>query len=105
MFHQSLPHAGAIFFFFPAFSCRQRTRIRIILVFDEQTDIPNLVLSPIQVPIELPRIVFPTTILPMGVHIIFVQEVPQDLQCLHRISAICVVEDVSIRPDILTQEF
>ena len=31
-----------------------------------------------------------------------VHEVLRDLQCLVRISAICVVEDVSIRLDILT---
>ena len=35
---------------------------RIIIVFDTQTDIPNSVLSLIQVPTELPRTVFPTTV-------------------------------------------
>ena len=35
----------------------------------------------------------------------FVQEVPQDVQCLPMILAICVVEDVSIYLDILTLEF
>ena len=54
-------------------------------------------ISPIKVPIELPRIVFPITVLPMGV--------PHDRQCLTRISATCVVEDVSVRLDILTLEF
>ena len=35
---------------------------------------------PIQIPVELPRIVVPITILPMGVHLNLVQEVPRDLQ-------------------------
>ena len=38
----------------------------------------------------------------MGVHINFVRAIPQDLQCLPRISAMCVVEDVSTRLDIVT---
>ena len=41
----------------------------------------------------------------MGVRINFVREVPQDLQCLPRISNTCVVEDVSTRRDILILEF
>ena len=36
---------------------------------------------PIQVPIELPRIVFLAAILPMGVDINFVQKVPLGLEC------------------------
>ena len=77
----------------------------LILVCEEQKDIPNLVLFPIQVSIELPRIVCHSTILPMGVHVNFVQEVPQGLECLPMVWAICVVEDVSTRLDILTSEF
>ena len=48
---------------------------------------------PIRVPIELPRSVFPITILPMGDHTHFVQDEPQDLQCLPKTSATCVVEE------------
>ena len=47
----------------------------------------NLVLFPIQVPIQLPRIVFLISILPVGVHVKFDRKVPQDLQCFPRISA------------------
>ena len=49
--------------------------------------------------------VFPTRGLQVGVRTHFVQGEPQDLQCLIKISAICVVEDVSKYPDILTLEF
>ena len=45
--------------FFNQFLCHPRTPIRIICVFDEQTDIPNSVFFPIKVPVKLPRIVFP----------------------------------------------
>ena len=51
---------------------------------------------------ELPRIVFPMTILPMGVHVNFVQEVPPDGQCWPRIF---VVEDVCMHLDTLTLDF
>ena len=79
-------------------------RKRIILVSDERTYIPNSDISPIQAPIELSRLVFPITILPIGVHFNFVREVPQDLQCLPKIFAICVVNDISKHLDILTWE-
>ena len=75
------------------------------MFFDEQKDIPNPVRFPIQIPIELPRIVFFTIDEQMGVRTNFVQEIPPDLQCLTMISVICVVVDVSIRLDILTLEF
>ena len=48
---------------------------------------------PIRVPTELPRSVFPIPILPMGDHTHFVEDEPQDLQCLPRTSATCVVEE------------
>ena len=67
------------------FGCHPRVPMRRILVFDEQKDIPNLVLFPNQDPIELPRIVFPKTILVMGVRIIFALEELRDLQCSPRI--------------------
>ena len=41
----------------------------------------------------------------MGDHTSFVQEVPQNLQCLTKMLAICVVEDVSTYLDTLTLEF
>ena len=67
-----------------------RIPIRIILVFDEHIDIPNLVLLRYRVPTELPRTVFPTIVLPMGVHINFVQDVPRDLQWLdHDFGHLC----------------
>ena len=87
-------HIGSVFCVFPA-----------SFMSSTYTDIPNLVLFTIQVPIEPPRIVFPTTVLLRGVHVNFVQEVPRGLRCSPRISAICVVEDVSIRLDIVTLEF
>ena len=65
-------------------------------------DILNSVLSPIQAPTELPRTVFPTRHLRVGVRTNFVQEEPPDLQCLTKILATCVVEDVSKNLDILT---
>ena len=70
--------------------------MRIILVFGDQTDIPNSVLCPIQVPRELPPTVVPTKVPQAGVRINVVQEEPLDLQCLAKISVMCVVEDVSI---------
>ena len=73
--------------------------IKIILLFDDQTDIPNLGLFPFLIPIELPRIVFPIA---DGCPYKFRSSGTQDLQCLPRFSAICVVEDVSIRLDNLT---
>ena len=42
----------------------------MILVFDEQTDIPNSVPFPIQVPMELVRTVFPTRSQQVGDRII-----------------------------------
>ena len=66
---------------------RPRIPIRIILLFDEQIDLHNSVLLPIQVPTELPRTVFPTRSLRVTM-----------------ISAIYVVEDVSRYPDTLTLE-
>ena len=84
--------------------CRPRIPIRIILVFDEQTDIPNSPLFPILVPTQLLRTVFPMRDHQLGFRINFVREVPQDLQCLTMISATCVVEDVSLRLDFLTQK-
>ena len=60
-FSSNFIRMGARFCFIPAFLIsRPRIHTRTMLVFDEQTDIPELVLFPIQVPIELSRIVFPT---------------------------------------------
>ena len=60
---------------FQPFWCHSLVPIRFILVFGEQKDIHTLVLFPIQSPIELPRIVSPTTSLLMGVHIKFVHKI------------------------------
>ena len=79
-------------------------------------DTPNPVLFPIQAPTELPRTVFPTINSPasgcpytfsqlVGGQTDFAQDVPRDLRCSTKISATCVVEDVSIYLDILTLEF
>ena len=85
--------------------CHPRILTRIILVFDEKTNIHNLVLFPIPVPIGLPRTVFPTRALQVDVRTGFVQEETQDLQCLTMILASCVVEDENLKLDILTLEF
>ena len=50
------------------------------------------------------RNVFPTRALRVGVRISFVQEEQQDLQYDPMTSAIYVLEDVSIHPDILIRE-
>ena len=71
---------------------------------DERTYIPNLVLSPVQVPIELPQTVSPIRVQQMGVRTNFVQEEPLHLPCVPMIWAIYVVEDESIHLDILTLE-
>ena len=78
--------------------------IRIILACDEQIDIPNSVLLLIEVPTELSQTVFPTVGQQEGVRTNFVQEVPRDLQGLTISVAIHVVEDLSIKMDILTLE-
>ena len=81
---------------FQLFWCHPHVQIRIILVFDEQKDILNSVLFAIQVRTDFRRIVFPTTMLRVGVHTNFVREEPLDLQCLTMIFAMDVLEDVSI---------
>ena len=85
--------------------CHPRTPKRIILVFDAQTNIPNVVLFPIQVPVELPRIGFPTRGQQVDVRTNFVWEDPLGLQCLTKVWATSVVVDVSIRLDLPTSEF
>ena len=77
------------------------THITQSLLSDEQTDIPNSVLFPIQVPIELPRIVSSIGAPQVGVRTNFVQKEPLDLQCRSMILVIYVVEDVSIYLDIV----
>ena len=47
------------------------------------------------------RTVFPTRVLRVGVRIGFVQDERQEPQCTPMTSAIYVLEDVSIHPDIL----
>ena len=78
---------GAIFCFCP------HILTEIILVFGEQTGIPNSALFPIQVPLKHHPTVSPAQV---AVRTNFVQEVPLDLQCLTMILATCVVEDVSL---------
>ena len=68
--HQLVPCENYILFF-PAFFSRPRVTKRIILLFVEQTNIPNVV--PTQIPRKLLRIVFLTTTQPMGVHMKFVR--------------------------------
>ena len=79
--------------------------MRIVLVFDEQTDIPSSVLFPHPSSKRTSRTVFPTKIEQVDVRLNFVQEEPMDLQCLTMILVICVENDVSIFLDILTLEF
>ena len=64
-----------------------------------------MVLFPNQVPSRLFRTDFPTRVLRVGVRISFVQEEQQELQCIPMTSAIYVLEDVSIHPDILIPPF
>ena len=73
-------HMGPCSASFQPFLTSSTLTEKIILVFDEQTDIPNLVLFSVQVPIDLPRIVFPVRDQHVGGRTNFVQEVPQDLQ-------------------------
>ena len=80
-FHQFF-HVRAIFGFLPIILISSTIPIRISLVSDEQTDIPNSVPLPILVPTELPRTVLPTGGQEVAVHTNFVQEEPLDLQCL-----------------------
>ena len=80
-FHQILPHGSHILPLSSHLKYYPRVPIRTILVFDERTDIPDLVLCPIQTPAELPRTVFPTRRQQVGVRTNFVHEVPLDLQC------------------------
>ena len=51
------------------------------------------------------RTVFPTRALRVGVRLSFVEEEQQDLQYYPMTSAIHVLEDVSIHPNILIWEF
>ena len=79
--------------------------MRIILVFDEQTDIINSVLFRVQTPKELPQLFFSTRGQHMGVRTNFVREEPRCLESLTKILATCDVEDVSIYLVTLTLEF
>ena len=65
---------------------------------------PDSVLFPLQVPIELPRTVFPTRGLQVDVGTSFVREERLHLPYWTMISAICVEENVSIYLDTLTSE-
>ena len=58
---------------------------------------PNSVLPPIQVLMELLRTVFPTKVKPTDDHTHSVQDVPRDLPRLPMIWAIYVVEDGRIQ--------
>ena len=72
------------------FSCYSRKPPKTILVFGEQTDIPNSVLFSIQVQIEFLQIVFPSSTKGQqaGVRTRFVRQEPRVLQCLTMIWAI-----------------
>ena len=73
--------------------------MRITFVSCGRISIPNLVLSQ-QSSINA----FSNCLSHKGVRISFVQEERRDPQCVPMTSSICVVEDVSIHPDILTLE-
>ena len=72
------------------------------LAFGARMAIPNSVPFPILIPIELFQIVFLTIIQRVGDHTAFVQEEQLRLQCWPKISAACVVVDLSKYLDILT---
>ena len=76
------------------FRCHRRKPTTIILVVDEQTHIPNSILFPTQVPIELFQTVFATRGLQVGVRTGFVREELLDLQYLFMILAICVIRTI-----------
>ena len=101
-FHLFLPHGETYSAFFQPSKNHPRSQIRMILVFDERTDVSNRVLSPVLVPIELPQTVFPTRGQQVGDRASFVREEALDLQCLTMTLAICVVDDVSTCQGILT---
>ena len=69
-------------------------------MFGEQQDIPITVLLSIQVPSQLPQIVFPTRGQQGGTVQISFKRKPLGLQRLTMIWAICVVEDVSVHLDL-----
>ena len=93
-FHEFLPRGSQKLFSQPCW-CHPRKPTRTILVFDEQKSLPNSVLFTIQVHNNPAN----------GCPCKFRSRSTLDLQCLPMIWAMCVVEDVSIRLDILTQEF
>ena len=90
---------------FQPFVCRPRIPIRIILAFDEQNRHSQFGTFSHPSSNRTSSNYLSHNNPANGDHLNVVQEVPQDLQYLPRISAICVVEDVSIRLDILTLEF
>ena len=98
-------HIGAKFCFFPANLCHPHRPIRTIFVFLRTNKQSQFGTFPNQFPSMLFRTVFPTRVLRVGVHISFVQQEQQDPQCIPMTSAIYVLEDVSIDPDILILEF
>ena len=82
-----------------------RFPIRIILVFCEQTSIPNAALFPSKSKRNFLKLSFPQEA-QVGVRTHFVQWEPQKLQCLTKMLATCVVvEHVSKYLDIRTLEF
>ena len=75
----------------------------MILVLDEQKDIPNSVLLTIPVPTELFQIVFLIRGLKVGDHTDSRGTTGSSM--FAKSSPTCVVEDLSIYMEILTQEF
>ena len=74
------------------------------LADDAQTSFPNLVLSPIQVPVELLRIVFPTVSQQVGDHKDVARKEQPVHECWTMILATCVVVGVSRCLDTPTWE-
>ena len=98
--------SGARFFFFPGMfvSSACTDKKQSLCSMNKQT-LPSWYFFTIQDPRTCLRTVFPTRDQQLDVRMDFVREVPQGLRCLPKMSAICVVEDVSICLDILTFEF
>ena len=80
-FHQFLPHESHILL--RSSNLMSSTKNGTKNTYFRWTNVHSqFVLFTIQVLLKLPRIVFPISIQFIGVHIHFVQDVPQDLQCL-----------------------
>ena len=106
IFHPFLPCGSHFLLLSSHFAVITINRFKPSLFSMNQQTFPMWYFFPIQAPQELPRHVSPITIVLRSEPHTFRSRGTRDLKCvcLPRISSICVVEDVSIRLDILTVE-